>query len=62
MTANGGKLSGIFDVFAWRQPDQVRFVEAKVGRDRIRDSHRRFIEVALRFHLPDEFAVVEVAL
>ena len=26
--ANGGKLDGFFDVFAWRDPDEVRFDEA----------------------------------
>ena len=29
--ANGGSLGGFFDVFAWREPGQVRFCEAKVG-------------------------------
>jgi hypothetical protein len=34
-TANGGTLGGFFDVFAWREPGQVRFHEAKVGPDRV---------------------------
>jgi hypothetical protein len=34
--ANGGKLGGFFDVFVWREPDEVRFLEIKVARDRIR--------------------------
>jgi len=58
--ANGGKLSGFFDVFAWREPGQVRFIEAKVGPDSIRDNQRRFVETALRFHHPQEFTIVEV--
>lgn len=33
--ANGGKLGGFFDVFAWREPGEVRFDEVKVGRDPI---------------------------
>jgi hypothetical protein len=42
---------GFFDVFAWREPGQVRFYEAKVGPDRIKPTQLRFIELALRFHL-----------
>jgi len=34
--ADGGTLGGFFDVFAWREPGQVRLAEAKVGPDRIR--------------------------
>ena len=51
-TANGGKLSGFFDVFAWREPGQVRFIGTKVARDRIRETQRRFVEIALCFHDP----------
>lgn len=37
-----------FDVFAWREPGEVRFDEAKVGRrDSIRPSQRRFVKLAL---------------
>jgi hypothetical protein len=58
--ANGGKLSGFFDVFAWREPGEVRFDEAKVGTDRIRPSQRRFLETALRFHRLDQFSIIEI--
>ena len=34
--ANGGSLGGFFDVFAWREPGEVKFYEAKVGPDRIK--------------------------
>jgi hypothetical protein len=59
--ANGGTLGGFFDVFAWREPDQVRFCEAKVGPDRIKATQIRFLEVALRFHRPADFMIIEVA-
>jgi hypothetical protein len=59
--ANGGTLSGFFDVFAWREPGQVGFYEAKVGPDRINPTQLRFVEVALRFHHLEEFMIVEVA-
>jgi hypothetical protein len=59
--ANGGTLGGFFDVFAWREPDQVRFCEAKVGPDRIKATQVRFLEVALRFHRPADFMIIEVA-
>ncbi len=52
---NGGTLGGFFDVFAWREPGQVRFCEAKVGPDRIKATQIRFLEVALRFHRPAWF-------
>ena len=58
--ANGG-LGGFFDVFAWRKPAEVRFDEAKVGKDRIRPTQRRFIEQALRFHRIEDFTIIEVA-
>lgn len=57
--ANGGKLSGFFDVFAWRD-SEIRFYEAKVGPDRIRDTQRSFLDRALRFHQPDAFTIIEV--
>jgi hypothetical protein len=60
-TANGGSLGGFFDVFAWREPGQVRFCEAKVGLDRIKATEIRFLEVALRFHRPADFMIIEVA-
>jgi hypothetical protein len=59
--ANGGTFSGFFDVFAWREPGQVRFCEAKVGPDRIKPTQIRFLEVALRFHRPADFMIIEVA-
>jgi hypothetical protein len=46
--ANGGTLSGFFDVFAWREPGRVAFVEAKVGPDRIKPTQVRFVEMARR--------------
>jgi hypothetical protein len=59
--ANGGTLGGFFDVFAWREPGQVRFCEAKVGPDRIKATQIRFLEVALRFYSPADFMIIEVA-
>ena len=53
--ANGGTLGGFFDVFAWREPGEVRFDEVKVGPDRIKATQIRFLEVALRFHRPADF-------
>lgn len=58
--ANGGALSGFFDVFAWREPGQVGFYEAKVGPDQIKPTQLRFVEVALRLHGLEEFMIVEV--
>ena len=47
--ANGGTLSGFFDVFAWREPGRAAFFEVKVGPDRIKPTQLRFVEIALRF-------------
>ena len=58
--ANGGSRSGFFDVFAWRKPGQVRFYEAKAGPDQIKPTQLRFLEVALRFHRPADFMIIEV--
>jgi hypothetical protein len=58
--ANGGTLSGFFDVFAWREPGQAAFVEAKVGPDRIKPTQLRFVEIALRFHRLEDFMIVEI--
>lgn len=58
--ANDGKLSGFFDVFAWRGPGEVRFLEIKVARDRLRPTQRRFVERALRLHDQGQFMIVEV--
>jgi hypothetical protein len=60
-TANGGTLSGFFDVFAWRAPGQVGFYEAKVRPDRIKPTQLGFVEVALRFHRLEELMIVEIA-
>jgi hypothetical protein len=60
-TANGGTLGGFFDVFAWREPGQVGFCEAKVGPDGIKATQLRFLEVALRFHRPADFMIIEIA-
>ena len=57
---NAGKLGGFFDVFAWRDPGEVRFAEAKVGKDRIRPSQARFLERALQFHRPQAFTIIEI--
>ena len=59
--ANGGSLGGFFDVFAWREPGEVRFYEAKVGPDRIKPTQLRFAELALRFHRSERFMIIEVA-
>ena len=59
--ANGGTLSGFFDVFAWREPGQAAFFEAKVGPDRIKPTQLRFVEIALRFRSLEEFMIVEIA-
>jgi hypothetical protein len=58
--ANGGTMSGFFDVFAWREPGQVGFYEAKVGPDRIKPTQLKFVEVALRFHRLEEFMIIEL--
>jgi hypothetical protein len=59
--ANGGKLGGFFDVFAWREPGEVRFDEVKVGRDHIRDTQLRFVRLALDLHHRlEEFTIIEV--
>ena len=60
LSANCGKFTGFFDVFAWRGPGEVRFDEAKVGNDRIRGTQLRFVEQALRFHRLAEFTIIEV--
>jgi hypothetical protein len=57
---NHGKLGGFFDVFAWREPGEVRFDEAKVGPDRLRDTQRMFIQRTLRLRPLKEFTIMEV--
>jgi hypothetical protein len=59
--ANGGTLSGFFDVFAWREPGRAAFFEVKVGPDRIKPTQLRFVEIALRFRRLEDFVIVEVA-
>ena len=59
--ANGGTLSGFFDVFAWREPGEVRFDEVKVGSDRIGDNQRKFVKLALdRHYCLDQFTIIQV--
>ena len=50
--ANDGKMSGCFDVFAWRGK-KLLFVESKrKGRDSIRPSQIRWLEAALKSGIP----------
>jgi hypothetical protein len=59
--ANGGTLSGFFDVFAWREPGEVRFDEVKVGKDDIKPTQIRFVKLALGLHHhPEQFTIIEV--
>ena len=58
--ANGGKLGGFFDVFAWRAPGEVKFIEIKTTGDRVQPTQRRFVELALHFQEPKQFMIVEV--
>ena len=59
--ANGEKLSGFFDVFAWREPGEVRFDEVKVSRDPIGLNQRKFVKLALSIHHRlDEFTIIKV--
>ena len=60
VAGNGGKLGGFFDVFAWRQPGEVRFDDVKVRPNRIGASQCKFLETALRFHPLEEFTLIEV--
>ncbi|MGH3229176.1 MAG: hypothetical protein ACRDOA_11450 [Streptosporangiaceae bacterium] len=61
--ANGGKLGGFFDVFAWREPGEVRFDEAKTSGDSIRGSQRKFVELALDLHHRlEQFTIIEVGI
>ena len=59
--ANGERFGGFFDVFAWREPGELRFDEVKVGRDRIGPNQPRFVKLALDLHHRlDEFTIIEV--
>ena len=60
LAANGGELGGFFDVFAWRQPGEIRFDEVKVRPNRIGLSQRKFLKTALRFHPMGQFSLVEI--
>ena len=59
--AHGGTLSGFFNVFAWRAPGDIRFIEVKMGSDPIQATQRTFLQMALRYHRPEQFMIVEVA-
>jgi hypothetical protein len=50
--ANGGSLGGFFDVFAWREPGQVRFCEATVGPDRVKPTQLRVHRAGVAFPPP----------
>lgn len=39
---------------------EVRFDEAKVGPDRLRDTQRMFVQKALRFRRLTEFTIIEI--
>ncbi|HET9896705.1 MAG TPA: VRR-NUC domain-containing protein [Streptosporangiaceae bacterium] len=58
--ANGNRLAGFFDVFAWRHPGEFWFGEVKVGKDKLQQSQREFIDLALRFHQPEQFTIIDV--
>jgi hypothetical protein len=60
VAANGGKLGGFFDVFAWRQPGEIRFDDVKVRPNRIGASQCKFLETTLRFHPLEQFTLIEV--
>jgi hypothetical protein len=60
LAANGGRLGGFFDLFAWRRPGEVRFDDVKVRPNRIGDSQCRFLETALRYHPLEQFSLIEV--
>jgi hypothetical protein len=50
--AHGGKGSGCFDVFAWKEPDYL-FVESKrQSRDSIRKTQKAWVEAALCSGVP----------
>jgi hypothetical protein len=49
--ANGDKVSGCFDVFAWKGPAYL-FVESKGGKDSIHANQTAWVEAALRSGVP----------
>lgn len=46
-------------MFAWQEPGQVRFAEAKGPGDSVRQTQRQFLATALQFHDPAQFMVIE---
>ena len=59
--ANGGTLDGFFDVFAWRDPGEVRFDEAKTSGEAPRGSQRKFVKLALDLgHHLEQFTIIKV--
>jgi hypothetical protein len=59
--ANGGSLGGFFDVFAWRDPGDVRFDEVKTSGDSSRESQREFVKLALGLgHRLEQFTIIKV--
>jgi VRR-NUC domain len=61
LDANRRSFGGFFDVFAWREPGEVRFYEVKVGKDDINRNQRRFVERALGLHHRlEEFTIIEI--
>lgn len=59
--AKGGKLGGFFDVFAWREPGEVRFDEVKGSGDSPRPSQREFVKLALDHgHHLEQFTIIKV--
>jgi hypothetical protein len=47
-------------VFAWRQPGEIRFDDVKVRPNRIGASQCKFLETTFRFHLLEQFTLIEV--
>lgn len=56
-----GQAQRLFDVFAWRAPGEIRFVEVKLGTDRLRATQGTFLQTALRFHRLEQFMIVQIA-
>jgi hypothetical protein len=59
---NGRPFGGYWDVFVWREPDEVRFYEVKVGKkDKVNPNQHKFLERALGLdHRLEEFMIIEV--
>lgn len=60
VSANGGSVSGCWDVFAWRGSSRL-FVKSKwVGKDRIRSTQLRWVESAMTAGIGlDSFLIAE---